>query len=103
MLTWSVGKVTIKRIVEIEFNTRYRPDPPFIPEATPEAVREIGWLHPHFVRAEDGALKVSIHALLVEAPGIRLVVDTCVGNDKPRGLVGGKPLATSFLEDLKAA
>jgi glyoxylase-like metal-dependent hydrolase (beta-lactamase superfamily II) len=55
------------------------------------------------VRPEDGALRVSIHALLVEAPGIRLVVDTCVGNDKPRGLVGGKPLATNFLVDMKAA
>jgi len=103
MLTWTVGKVTIKRIVEIEFNTRYRPEAPFIKEATPEAVREIGWLHPHFVRAEDGALKVSIHALLVEAPGMRVVVDTCVGNDRPRALVGNRPLSTDFLEHLKEA
>ena len=34
---------------------------------------------------QDGAMLLSIHALLVEAPGLKLVVDTCIGNDKPRG------------------
>ena len=37
----------------------------------------------------QGHLRFSIHALLVEAPGIRLVVDTCVGNDRPRGIPVG--------------
>ena len=39
------------------------------------------WLYPDFVDEED-RMRLSIHALLVEAPGLRLVVDTCVGNDK---------------------
>jgi hypothetical protein len=26
------------------------------------------------------------------------MVDTCIGNDKPRHLVGGNPLATPFLQ-----
>jgi glyoxylase-like metal-dependent hydrolase (beta-lactamase superfamily II) len=103
VLSWQVGRVKVTRVVEIEFNTRYRAEAPFIKEATPEALQATPWLYPHFVRPEDGALKVSIHALLVEAPGLRLVVDTCVGNDKPRGLVGGKPLATNFLAELAAA
>ena len=103
MLSWRIGRVTVTRVVEIELNTRYRAEAPFIPEATPEALKATPWLYPDFVRPEDGALKVSIHALLVEAPGLRLIVDTCLGNDKPRGLIGGKPLATSFLDDLKAA
>ncbi len=103
MLSWQVGRVKITRVVEIEFNTRYRAEAPFIPEATPEALKSTPWLYPNFVRPEDGALKVSIQALLVEAPGVRLVVDTCVGNDKPRSLVGGKPLATNFLAELTAA
>jgi glyoxylase-like metal-dependent hydrolase (beta-lactamase superfamily II) len=103
MLTWQVGRVKVTRVVEIEFNTRYQVEAPFIPEATPEALKATPWLYPNFVRPEDGALKVSVHALLVEAPGLRLVVDTCIGNDKPRSLVGGKPLATSFLSELTAA
>jgi glyoxylase-like metal-dependent hydrolase (beta-lactamase superfamily II) len=102
VLSWQVGRVRVTRVVEMELNTRYRPEAPFIKEATPDALKATPWLYPDFVR-EDGALKVSIHALLVEAPGLRLVVDTCIGNDKPRGFTGGKALATNFLDQLKAA
>src|SRR5580658_2215891 len=99
MLSWRIGKVTVTRVVELELTTRYREDRPFIREATPAALRATPWLYPHFVN-EDGAMLVSIHALLVEAPGLRLVVDTCVGNDKPRSLVGGRALSTEFLQRL---
>ena len=40
---------------------------------------------------------------LVEAPGLRLVVDTCVGNDKPRHALGGNALATPFLQHMADA
>jgi glyoxylase-like metal-dependent hydrolase (beta-lactamase superfamily II) len=60
------------------------------------------WLYPHFV-GEDDTLKLSIHALLVEAPGLKLVVDTCIGNDRPREITGGQPLATPFLQHLGEA
>ena len=96
-LTWRVGRVSITRVVEIELATKYRADRPFIVEATPEALKSTPWLYPHFVD-DDGSLLVSIHALLVEAPGLKLVVDTCIGNDRPRAFVGGRPLATPFLE-----
>lgn len=33
-------------------------------------------------------LKLSLHALLVEAPGLKLVVDTCVGNDQTILVIG---------------
>ena len=31
------------------------------------------------------------------------MVDTCIGNDKPRGLTGDLPLSTPFLEHLEEA
>ena len=96
MLSWKVGAVTVTRIVELETTVPYNPERPLITEATPEALRRHGWLYPDFV-TEDGHLKFSIHCLLVEAPGLRLVVDTCVGNDRPRGMTGGRPLQTGFL------
>jgi glyoxylase-like metal-dependent hydrolase (beta-lactamase superfamily II) len=61
------------------------------------------WLYPHFVSADDGTLNLSVHALLVEAPGLRLVVDTCIGNDRPREISGDVPLATPFLQHLGEA
>ena len=101
MLTWQVGRVTITRVVEMEL-----PVPAgaayFIPQATAPALRASPWLYPHFV-SEDDVLTLSIHALLVEAPGLRVVVDTCVGNDRPRTLTRGRALATPFLERLAEA
>lgn len=102
MQSWNVGQVKITRIIELERPTPYRPEAPYIAEATPDALRRFPWLYPHFVTPE-GHLMNSVHALLVEAPGLRLVVDTCIGNDKPRRLTGGVPLQTSFLSKLAEA
>jgi glyoxylase-like metal-dependent hydrolase (beta-lactamase superfamily II) len=96
MLSWQVGRVKITRIVEMDL-----PVPATaMRQATPEELRKSAWLYPHFVSEDDATLKLSIHALLVEAPGLKLVVDTCIGNDRPREITGGEPLATPFLEHL---
>jgi glyoxylase-like metal-dependent hydrolase (beta-lactamase superfamily II) len=101
MLSWQVGRVKVTRVVEMQLPTpagaKY-----FIPQATVEELRKSPWLYPNFV-SEDEVMQMSIHALLVEAPGLRLVVDTCVGNDKPRGLLRGKALSTNFLSEMEGA
>jgi len=99
MLKWRVGEVTITRILELEATggTRF-----ILPQATPEVIREIGWLAPHFAD-ETGRLKMSIHALVVETPSRRIIVDTCIGNDKQREIPTWSNLQTSFLKDLEAA
>ncbi len=95
MLQWKVGDITITRVLEMEMPVPYHPQHSFIREATPEALRELPWLYPHFV-TEEGALRLSIHALLVQAPGLNLIVDTCVGNDKPRSLLGNRALQSGY-------
>lgn len=102
MLSWQVGAVKVTRVVELEIPVRQAPDRTFLPQATTEALKQSPWLFPHFAD-DDGTMKLSIHALLVEAPGLKLVVDTCIGNDRPRGITGGRPLATPFLERLAEA
>jgi glyoxylase-like metal-dependent hydrolase (beta-lactamase superfamily II) len=96
MLNWQVGAVKIMCTVEIVIPF---PGGSLFPDATPKALKAIPWLFPHFAK-EDDTLIASVHALLVEAPGLRLIVDTCVGNDKPRNMTGGNPLTTSFLQQL---
>src|SRR5262245_869698 len=77
-MQWQIGEVTVTKVVELETTGGSR----FIlPQATREAVLAISWLIPHFADA-NGRLKMSIHALMVEAPGRRIIVDTCLGNDK---------------------
>ena len=102
MLSWQIGDVKVTRVVEMEMPIAYSPDTVFLKEATPAELRKHPWLYPHFVNEQDEML-LSIHALLVEAPGLRLVVDTCVGNDKPRSMLGGNGLSTGFLAAMAEA
>jgi glyoxylase-like metal-dependent hydrolase (beta-lactamase superfamily II) len=46
---------------------------------------------------------MSVHAFVIESAGRTIVVDTCVGNDKPRRNPGWNRLTTRFLDDLAAA
>jgi glyoxylase-like metal-dependent hydrolase (beta-lactamase superfamily II) len=99
-MKWRIGDVTVTKIVEVEMTGGSR----FIlPDATPEAIRPISWLIPHFAD-ENGRLKMSIHALLVEAPGKRIIVDTCLGNDKQnRRIPTWNDRQGTFLADLASA
>jgi glyoxylase-like metal-dependent hydrolase (beta-lactamase superfamily II) len=100
MMKWQIGAVTVTKIVELEVTGGSR----FIlPQATPEAILPIGWLQPDFAD-ERGRLKMSIHALVVGTPSRRIIVDTCLGNDKEnRRIPTWNHLQTSFLADLTAA
>jgi glyoxylase-like metal-dependent hydrolase (beta-lactamase superfamily II) len=98
-MKWKVGDTTITKILEIVY-------PEFsevIPAATPEVVKKVKWLFPHFVTPE-GKLSLSIHSLIVDTPGAKLVVDTCIGNGRNRDpLSVMSNLSTSYLEDMIAA
>jgi glyoxylase-like metal-dependent hydrolase (beta-lactamase superfamily II) len=99
-MKWPIGEVTVTKIVELEVTGGSR----FIlPQATPEAILPIGWLRPDFAD-ERGRLKMSIHALVVETRNRRIIVDTCLGNDKEnRRIPTWNNLQTSFLTDLATA
>ena len=99
-MRWRIGDVTVTKIVELEVTGGSR----FIlPQATREAIQPIAWLRPHFAD-EDGRLRMSIHSLVVETPTRRIVVDTCLGNDKQnRRIPTWNDLHGPFLDDLAAA
>jgi glyoxylase-like metal-dependent hydrolase (beta-lactamase superfamily II) len=100
MIRWRIGRVTVTKIVELEVTGGSRF---LLPQATREAVLPIAWLCPHFAD-ETGRLKMSIHALVVETPSCRILVDTCLGNDKEnRRIPAWNRLQTSFLTDLATA
>ena len=97
---WKIGEVTITKVVEMETTGGGEW---IIPDSKPEAVKEIDWLVPEFA-TEDGKLKFSIHALVIETADKTIVVDTCVGNDKERMPYRlWHQLQNDFLGDLAAA
>ena len=99
-MQWRIGAVTVTKIVELEVTGGSRF---LLPQATYEEILPIEWLQPDFAD-ERGRLKMSIHALVVETPGRRIIVDTCLGNDKEnRRIPTWNRMQTSFLADLAAA
>jgi glyoxylase-like metal-dependent hydrolase (beta-lactamase superfamily II) len=97
---WKIGDVTVTKIVEMETvgGASW-----ILPDAKPAACRDIEWLKPDFMD-EAGELKFSVHALVIEAAGKTIVVDTCVGNEKERmPYRDWHMLQTAFLEDFEAA
>jgi glyoxylase-like metal-dependent hydrolase (beta-lactamase superfamily II) len=98
MSQFQVGDVKISRIVESEGPW----DGTFLlPNATGENVqKEAEWLYPTFAD-EGGKLRMSIHSIVIESQGKRIIVDTCIGNDKVRSNPAWNKLHLPYLEDLQ--
>jgi len=101
MKTWKIGDVIVTCIIERDLmgllNT-------VLPDATMEAIRPLRWLFPHFVD-EAGELRGLTQAFVVQTPSQRIIVDTCIGNDKDFDAFrpSWSRLQTKFLEDLTTA
>src|SRR5690242_16525545 len=95
---WTIGDVRITRVLESEVPTRATF---LLPDATREALARHDWLRPHFMN--DRGIIAAVHALVVESEGRRIVVDTCVGNDKQRMVPGWNHMHGPFLRDLAEA
>jgi glyoxylase-like metal-dependent hydrolase (beta-lactamase superfamily II) len=81
--TLSVGNLTIHRLVEQEaplFDAHT-----FFPSLTSEMRAENrSWLEPRYIDAATGKVVLCIQSYLVRTPHHNIMIDTCVGNHKPR-------------------
>ncbi|MEU9500070.1 MBL fold metallo-hydrolase [Streptomyces sp. NPDC048196] len=97
---WAVGDLLVHRVDETEL-----PPPTgawLLPEATPDVVGDARWLRPDFATS-DGALRLASHSFAVEANGLRVLVDTGIGNGKTRTNPAFDHLDTPYLRRLTAA
>jgi glyoxylase-like metal-dependent hydrolase (beta-lactamase superfamily II) len=102
MNQWKIGDVKITRIIESEA-LMTTPGTFVMPNATGENMKkEADWLYPIFTD-EKGELRMSIHALVIESKGTKIIVDTCIGNDKIRSFPAWNQMQLPFLDDLKKA
>lgn len=99
MNRWQVGDIKITRVVEMEVagGSKF-----ILPDATRDACLPIDWMQPHFMD-DQGNLIMSVHALIIDTGERRIIVDTCIGNDKERNIPAWSHLQTRFLDDLEAA
>lgn len=110
---WQIGKARVRKFVEMQDimaadNMDMAPSPTnkfsLLPGATPEVVKSVGWLSPHFA-TPNGELLMSIHMLVIDTPGgARVAVDTCVGNQKQRALSKAFTMRDGpFIQEIEAA
>lgn len=100
MSHWQIGDIAVHRIDEIPLP----PDtgPWLLPGATPEVVAGIDWLTPSFA-GPDHRLRLAVHTFALEIGGLRVLVDTGIGNGKTRANPAWHQLDTAYLERLTAA
>lgn len=98
-IVWKIGDVTITRVVESESSL---PLVSLLPDAQPGALsRHESWLKPYFLD-DKGQCLLSVHALIIESSGKRIVVDTCLGeHGNPYDQLA--PISGDFLSSLSEA
>ncbi|MFE1139125.1 MBL fold metallo-hydrolase [Streptomyces rochei] len=98
--SWTVGDTTVHRIDE----TLLPPatGPWLLPGATPEVVTRQDWLRPDFAD-DDGVLRLGSHSFALTTGGLRVVIDTGIGNGKTRANPAWHDLRTDYPLRLTAA
>jgi glyoxylase-like metal-dependent hydrolase (beta-lactamase superfamily II) len=103
MVRFKIGSVVATRVEEmIDRSFEFRK---FFPLATDDDIaRNIDWMAPVHYEQASGHLLLSMHSWLVDTGAAKILIDTCIGNEKDRP---GRPdwcnLNTPFLERLAAA
>ena len=99
-LSWKVGGATISVVTETELVFSCET---FLRRPPSDLDPYRSWLAPYL--AHDGQFRLVVQALLVAVDGLRIVVDTCVGNGKEFGssMADFNGLDTPFIEGLTAA
>ncbi len=99
MLRWRIGNVTVTSVLESESATIGEI---LLPEVDGAALRSIEWLPSRCVD-EQGCMVLAIQSFLVESCGRKILVDTCVGNDKERPLPEWHLRSGPYLDRLREA
>jgi len=97
---WQIGSVTVTKVPQM---TWHIPLAGLVPDATGPACAEAA---PGLVAA-DGTADISLHGLVVESAGHRILVDTCAGHDENArtilGLVADTGSITHHQPDVRSA
>lgn len=89
-----IGEATIYRVIE---QYSLFDGMQFFPSLTPERLAENAhWLQPYYFD-DKGRLVLCIQSYVVRTPSHVIVIDTCVGNHKPRPARLGDPASWNMM------
>lgn len=80
---FNVGNIAIHRVIEQEAS--FFPMLQFFPTLTKELLEENrAWMQPQYMDPESDKLRLCIQSYLLRTPHHNILIDSCVGNHKPR-------------------
>lgn len=97
---WSVGDHTVRRVDEVALPPETGPW--LLPGATADVVTRTPWLRPDFAD-DQGVLRLASHSFAIEVEGLRVLVDTGIGNGKQRVNPAWHQLDTDYETRLRTA
>ena len=100
--SWRVGDVRITAIIERVLSLPAGGAESLVPGATAPELASMEWLRRDYLTG-DGLLRFAIQSFLIEEPHRALLIDTCVGNHKPRRNPLFADLDTPFLDRLASS
>ena len=103
-LKFSAGDLTIHRIIEQE--VPFLPALELLPDLTPELLAENrAWLKKAGALDDNDALILCFQSYVVKTPHHTILIDSCIGNDKPRPARPNWHMKTddNYMRALKAA
>lgn len=102
-MQWQIGNLTVTRIEEM-IGPMFDPVR-FFPDYDPAVFEQHrDWLYPDHVEEATGRIIASMHSWLVETPHHKILIDTCIGNDKQRmPYKNWHQMNTPWLQNLKQA
>lgn len=100
---FKIGEFELRRVVENEYP--FVEASAFLPQSTPDVIAaNADWLYPRFMEPGGDRCIFAFQSYVLRTPRHTILVDTCVGNDKPRP---ARPMWNMmngpFLSDLAAA
>ena len=103
MTALRIGDVTVTRVVELDRSSFEIGA--MLPESTPERIAaQRDWMGPELLDPVTGVHKACIQSYVLRTPWHTVVIDTCVGNDKPRnGVPAWHMRRGTYLSDLAGA
>src|SRR5271169_1333619 len=100
---WTVGEIVVTKMIEMEaMNHVGGMVGSALEGASLEEALAIPWLKPRWMDESD-RIGGGVHSFLIETAGLRIVVDTGIGNDKSRVAPYFNDLRTDFLKRMEMA
>jgi glyoxylase-like metal-dependent hydrolase (beta-lactamase superfamily II) len=100
---WAVGDAKVTKVFETMLEN-HESIADFLSISTDDLAPHRDWMTPYLGRNDEPLM--SVHAFCIEACDSKVIVDTCIGNDRDYGtspnLQMFNGIRTSFLEDLEA-